>query len=238
MESDRIQLLDRTGKVQKRTHRNPQWVRPPRQQRSDESLRRIIAASKKLMERKSFFDISVAEIVKEARSSIGVFYSRFPDKLALLHHLDELFAREAEEAIDTNFRYENWKDSSFEEVSREVIGFLCRSHYENRGMLKSIILEVRMNPNQRFQQTGKRLAEAIGRIADFLLNWRQEIAHTQPDRLLRLGLMMSISLIRDFIVFAETTHYQELLDPGLGDLQSLLADSFRRITSGIPTASK
>jgi AcrR family transcriptional regulator len=155
------------------------------------------------MERKNFPEITVAEIVEKAHSSVGVFYSRFPDKLALLHYLDERFAEEAGKAIDRRLHYGDWKNSSFAAASGEVIDFLCRSHYEKRGMLKSIILQVRMHPNQRFQQTGKRLIDVLDRVTRFLLNWRNEIGDPHPERTLRLALVMVmvISTIRDCLVF-------------------------------------
>jgi AcrR family transcriptional regulator len=45
----------------------------------------------------------VADIVREARSSVGVFYSRFADKDALLHTLDERFADELVITVERHF---------------------------------------------------------------------------------------------------------------------------------------
>ncbi len=99
-------------------------------------------------------------------------------------------------------------------------------------MLKSIILRVRMNPNERFQQTGKQLVQAIDRIVDFLLNWRQDIAHPHPERALRLALMASVSLIRDFVVFPETTLYPDLAGLGPDELPAALTELFQRMVGG------
>lgn len=186
------------------------------------------------MERRSFADITVAAIAKEARSSVGVFYSRFPDKLALLHHLDERFAEEAEDAIETWFDSDRWKGRPFSEASREVVEFLFGFHARKRGMLKSVILEARTNPNERFQQTGRRLVLVIDRVAEFLLSWRSEMRHPHPDRRVRLALMMTISLIRDLVVFSETTLYQDLLGAGPRDAPAALADMFASMVGATP----
>lgn len=206
-----------------------QWLRPPLQRRSDASLQRILDAAEALMEERSFSDITVAEIAKKARSSVGVFYSRFPDKLALLHHLDERFACDVEEALERRFTREHWEGRSFADASDDVIAFLFRLHAMKRGMLKSVILQVRTHPNQRFQQTGKRLTRALDRLADFLMNWRTALRHPQPERTVRLALMMTISLIRDLVVFSETTMYQELLGVSLDRAPSFLAEAFKNM---------
>ena len=114
----------------------PRWLHPPRQRRSDASLKRILDATEALLERKRFADITVAEIARKARSSVGTFYLRFPDKLALLHHLDERFAREAEDALARDFAIERWHGRSLAEASRAMVEFLVDVHVRKRGMLK------------------------------------------------------------------------------------------------------
>jgi AcrR family transcriptional regulator len=204
-----------------------QWIRPPLQRRSDASLQRILDAAEALMEERSFSDITVGEIAKRARSSVGVFYSRFPDKLALLHHLDERFAEDAEEALAQRFTRDRWQGRPFSEACAEVVEFLFRLHARKRGMLKSVILQVRTNPNERFQQTGKRLAQAIERLADFLLDWRHDIGGSEADRTVRLALMMTISLIRDLVVFSQTTMYENVAGLRPEEAPAVLARMFR-----------
>lgn len=212
------------------------WIRSPVQERSQKSLERILDATEEILEEKSFSEITVDEIVKKARSSVGVFYSRFPDKLALLHHLDERFSQEAEETLRQHLDYQTWKDCSFAEISSQIIEFLCRIHAEKKGMLRSIILQVRTRPDLRFQQTGKRLARLINRICDFLLNWRQEINHPHPAQALRFALVMVVSLIHEYTLFSETTMYQKLLHTSQEDFRERLGDSFRRLVAAVASS--
>ena len=61
------------------------WVKPPRQARSQHTLDRLLDAAEALVHEKGGFDdVPIAEIVRRAESSVGSFYSRFPDKDALL----------------------------------------------------------------------------------------------------------------------------------------------------------
>jgi AcrR family transcriptional regulator len=217
-----------------RSPKAPRWLRPPRQQRSDASLQRLLDAAEALMEAKAFSDITVAGIARAARSSVGVFYSRFPDKLALLHHLDERFAQDVEDAIERRFRVEHWEGRSFGEACDAAIAFLFRLHAAKRGMLRSVILQVRTHPNQRFQQTGKRLVTAIDRLADFLLHWRSAISHPHPDRAVRLALLMTISVIRDLVVFSDTTFYRDVLGLDPHETPAALAGVFRNLLGTVP----
>jgi len=59
----------------------------PQQGRSRETLTRILEAAEALMSAKPFEKITVAEIVKKAKTTTGSFYARFPDKAALLESM-------------------------------------------------------------------------------------------------------------------------------------------------------
>jgi len=64
------------------------WIRPPQQARSQQTLSRILDAAEAILAEKGWEDASVAEIARRAGSSVGAFYTRFPDKdtlLAALH---------------------------------------------------------------------------------------------------------------------------------------------------------
>src|SRR5215471_17473014 len=71
------------------------WVRPPQQARSQLTLSRILDAAEAILGEKSWEDASVAEIARRAGSSVGAFYTRFPDKDSLLAALHQRFIEEA-----------------------------------------------------------------------------------------------------------------------------------------------
>ncbi|HEY1598537.1 MAG TPA: helix-turn-helix domain-containing protein, partial [Pirellulales bacterium] len=61
-----------------------EWVRPPRQTRSQETLERLLDAAEEVFAEKGFESATVAEVVRRAKSSVGAMYARFTDKNALL----------------------------------------------------------------------------------------------------------------------------------------------------------
>jgi AcrR family transcriptional regulator len=91
---------------------------PPRQTRSQETLHRILDAAEHVLEEKSFSEATLAEIMQRAGVTVGAFYRRFPDKDALIHHLDERFFAELYERADTVLDEQRWRGEPLEAVLR------------------------------------------------------------------------------------------------------------------------
>jgi AcrR family transcriptional regulator len=206
-----------------------QWLRAPVQQRSQKSLQRILDAAEQILEKKSFSEMSVSEVAGRARSSVGVFYARFGDKLTLLHLLDDRFTAEAEETIEKQLDVVAWKGCTLSDVSAEIIGLLCRIHRRKKGMLRSIILQVREHPDPHFQRNGKRLSRLIVRLAGFLAIWQGEMDLPRPEQGIRLALVMIMATIRETIVFPETTMWPSVHGLGEKGFQAALTESFLRL---------
>src|SRR5262249_29875618 len=86
---------------------NPRLIhREPRQQRSQDLLARLIDASRDLLDAHDFERISIADIAKRARVSVGVLYTRFPTKDHLLVHLASAFADETSALMQRRFAEE------------------------------------------------------------------------------------------------------------------------------------
>ena len=65
-------------------------VARPKQARSEASLQRLLEAAEALSrERDSREDVSISQLTKRAKSSVGGFYARFKDKYELLLALHE-----------------------------------------------------------------------------------------------------------------------------------------------------
>jgi hypothetical protein len=104
-----------------------------------------------------------------------------------------------------------------------------RIHERNPGLLWAIIVQVRLAPEERIQQTGERLSHLIDRLADFLQDaWEGREGAAEPAAL-RLSLVMLIATIRDVVVFADTTHYPEVLGLSGEALLAQLTRAFHRL---------
>ena len=179
-----------------------EWVRPPRQARSQETLERILDAAEALVAEKGFEDTPVAEIVSRAGSSVGAFYARFHDKDGLLHALYERYYDEAVATADAALAPARWEGAQVAELIPAVIHFLVSIFRERRGLMRAFV--VRNHTHPEFQARQQRLSHhVIARLCLLVLARRDEIAHPDPERATRFGMMLVFSALESLILFGE-----------------------------------
>lgn len=115
-----------------------QWVKRPVQQRSQQTLERILQAAETCIAQVGFERATIADIVKLADSSVGSFYTRFKDKDALLRCLLDRFVDEVSVTIDSSLRPELWEDVDFEQVCERLIHFMMRMMRQRALLVKAI----------------------------------------------------------------------------------------------------
>ena len=197
-------------------------LKPPLQQRSRDTLARIVNAAERLLGERSFEDVTVAEIVRMAHSSVGAFYARFPDKDALLDHLDDLHAADM---IDGVAVYADDPTSNTFPIQRavgEVMSFLVGYFKAHRGVLRALSVRARLHGEPRFAEATRHINSRLPELMRLIMSRRSEIAHPSPDLATYLGFVMVLSVLRERILFPEThpTHLP------ISDL--LLADELRK----------
>lgn len=200
-------------------------LRAPKQARSRATLDRIVRATQELLETKRFDDISIAEIVSRARSSVGAFYVRFPDKAALLDHLDELYARQMVSAGESAARSARAETTLAEDV-RGLVGFLVHVHRLQPGLLRTLIVEARRQADGPFRDRTRRMNRTIPAVMERLLEHSDQIGHPEPRRAAYLGLLMVFSAIREVILFPEGL--AEFVDYGDDELTDELTSAYLR----------
>lgn len=114
---------------------------PPLQRRSKETLDAISNATKELLRTRSFTELTIQDIVKEANSSAGSFYARFKGKRALLHYLHEELAASWVKQIQDFIAASELEDVSPADLSKMLVPEIVTSHTENRGILRATLVE-------------------------------------------------------------------------------------------------
>ncbi len=181
-------------------------LRSPQQARSRDTLRRIVAATRALLQEKTFDEISIAEITRRARSSVGAFYTRFPDKDALLDYLDELYMADVLAATDefSQSSYLRGGGAPLAEVIAALIEQLVRFHRERSGLLRTLIVEARRRRGGSFSERTQRMTASVQGLLKTLLSCRDEIGHPDPQLAVTLGFVMIFSAVRETILFPES----------------------------------
>ena len=178
--------------------------RPPRQTRSQATLDRILDAAERVFEEKSFSEATVAEIMSRAGVTVGAFYRRFPDKNALLHHLDQRFFNTVNERGDVLLDPERWRGASIAAILAEFAQAAVELYAANRGIARSLFLRARLDPvvQTTAQQINARFIEGL---RELLLDPERlpQITHPQPERAVALGFMLFVGGLREATVFGE-----------------------------------
>ena len=199
-----------------RESRQLQWVRPPQQQRSQETLTRILDAAQELVSEKGFDDTPISEIVRRAGSSVGAFYTRFADKDALLHALYDRYLEQAIATADDALDPARWESSRIPELLSAVVGFLVTIYREQRGMIRVFV--ARNQRDQSFQARRERLSHYVSeRLSALLLARRDEITHPDPERAAAFGLTLVFSALDGVMLFGEMRSGLTLSDEALAE---------------------
>lgn len=181
------------------------WVRPPRQKRSERTLHRLLDAAERLLDRKTFDELTVLDVVKAAKSSVGSFYARFADKEALLAALYDRHQEEAMATVAAAVDPDRWRGAPLPEIVREIVRFTLGLYRRHRGLLRALVLRGHARPDPRYRDPKKRRKTAIAQVAALLSSRSSEIGHPHPKLAASLGYLSVLATAREKILFREST---------------------------------
>jgi AcrR family transcriptional regulator len=170
----------------------PRGVHTPSQRRGRESLERLLAAAERLVDQRGLDAVTVGDVVREARSSVGVFYARFADKDALLRCLHERFCARGREWAETAFAPERWESAGAAEVVRTLIDGLGRMDAKRAGLVRAFVLASGRDPSyaERAAAVGRELSAHVRRL---LLARRGELRVDDSDRAIDFAVWLVIA---------------------------------------------
>jgi AcrR family transcriptional regulator len=181
-----------------------QWVKPPRQDRSrDTHLRYVEAAHRLLARGKSFADISVAELAKEASSSVGAFYSRFRDKDALLHVLQIELNREGSATAAETMRISKAAQVPLEVLIRGFVTFAVSYYRQQHGLRRALLVEMCNNGELRARAT-ELSAQTVAGLVDVLAERFPHAAKRLPD-VIDIAHRMVYGMLDQTLLFVDGT---------------------------------
>jgi AcrR family transcriptional regulator len=187
--------------------------RAPLQKRSQKTLDRLVEACEGLLREKPFERISVGEVAKRGRSSVGAFYGRFGGKEELLDFIDSRGEKEILEHWDEYFSPERWRGLPASEVVGRFVRFWVTAHRARKGALRALTLRLRTRPTAENLARARRLnRRVIAGMKALLQERRSEIAHPDLDLAIPVGLVMVAASIRELVVFEDLKLYPRAPD--------------------------
>lgn len=178
------------------------WIRrPPQQERSADTLHRLLCAAEDLLQTRRFEDLTIMDIVERAQSSVGAFYARFRSKENLLFELQRRLYRDLIASLEAAVVSEPWTTADLDDQIEATIRFGVRSYRERRGLFRAIIVGTYHVPEIR-----DRAVEYNRCVMNIVAGaWLKSaaICHPEPEKAARICVLIAVSMLREWLIFGE-----------------------------------
>lgn len=181
-------------------------VRDPLQLRSRETLERVAAATERLLEERTFEEITIGEILREARCSSGSFYARFGSKDALLPYLYERYDAQLRPRLEARLAGAPWAEMTFRDACATLVRGTLEMYLERRNLMRALALYARTHPDafsDSFYQQRREVQELpLAVLRPFLA----QVPHPAPEAALRMGFFVVACAAREKLLFGDAPH--------------------------------
>ncbi len=181
-----------------------QWVRPPQQARSQETLQRLLDAAERLAVVHGMSGVTVGDVVREAHSSVGAFYARFTDKDALFRTLHQRACEEAVATADLVLDPVRWRDDALVDAIEQIAAFVVEVFHERSGLVIASSAAVATDSSYaaRAADLGRELAARMRRLLE---ERRAEIDHPDLEVAADFVVRMMLATLEQNTILARVT---------------------------------
>lgn len=198
-------------------------VRPPRQQRSRETLDRILHAAEALLETRPFAEISIEEVLLEADVSRSSFYARLPHKDALLPELLQRYIERARETLSDTIATSQQSGSRellVEQLLFAYLGFIRRFYQPTSSFEEAELTSTLATFRSEVVRVVVRIfGENVGRLGDRDFARRVEFAARASGAIILRAACPPAQFARQ-IGFDDATLVREVAVMALGYLDA------------------
>jgi AcrR family transcriptional regulator len=193
----------------------PQSVHTAQQERSRETLARILAAAEELLETHEFDELTMAELAKQARCGVGTVYGRIPNKQSLLVCLHERYmeagvsksASVVEQCINAEL------DVRVQKMSELVVDY----YTVHRGVMRAITNQLYARSsddiNTNFNVFRRDITKVFKQAAAFLAEKVDRKIHPNPQGACEFALLAAVDVAQGRLVFGDRSGLQINFSP-------------------------
>ncbi|MBO6505171.1 MAG: TetR/AcrR family transcriptional regulator [Kordiimonadaceae bacterium] len=162
-----------------------QWVyrdaiAKPVQLRSEQSFLRFLDAAEVLLDDRSWTSLTIQDVVATADASVGSFYNRFEDKMALLHCLEDRLGADFAAAMQAIISECELCEDLLADVDGLIISLFMRLCLQRAGVIRALDLAQRIELPQPGAEDGEGFA-GIGQVLDRAFAEFAEYLNGKPD---------------------------------------------------------
>jgi len=198
----------------------------PQQQRSRDTLARLLNATITTLEQHGLDGATIPRIASAAGVAPASVYRRFRDRDALYRAalLDALNKSAA--ANRTSLRLESFKERTLDGVAGRLVAMTLQQYRSQPGLMRALTRFIENDTDEHFRANA--LAVLVGnfeRLADILMAFRSEIVHPNPKRAITFALLTMATVI-EVRALEQVSIWRELLPLSDRELQAELTRNF------------
>jgi AcrR family transcriptional regulator len=182
---------------------DPTSARPPRQERSRETLTRLLDATEGVLAEGGLEAATVPAIARRAGLSVGTVYRRFPDKDALLRAVYFRLFERAREQNAARLDPALYRGLELETVLGAMVRGMVHYYRERRTLLQAMHRYAESHADPEFRRRAAQLNDdALTGLATLVAANREAIRHPDPDSAVRFALL-TLGLVLRGVVLRE-----------------------------------
>lgn len=137
-------------------------VMPARQARSEATFQALVDAGRRVIETKTFDQMTIGDVAQAAGASVGSFYARFEDKETFFAFIQQTAMAEVESRLQECL--DGWvADINDDALLRSLSSFWVDIYRTNRGLYRASFKHSSTRPDawEPFKRTGRKAATMI-----------------------------------------------------------------------------
>lgn len=191
--------------------KNKATLSSPQQDRSRETLRKILDATETILSQKPAAELSIRQVLKLSGVSNGSFYSRFPNKDALIKECWKGLVETVGENINRNF--DEYIDRPLAEKVHLLMEWQIKRYYKYREVFRAFLNLMRTTDLKPTARNMTSYAAYGKTTTDFLMASQDEIKHPDPVHAIDIATFVTFAAARELILYPHTPHASSMKMP-------------------------
>ncbi|HEX4826243.1 MAG TPA: TetR/AcrR family transcriptional regulator [Candidatus Polarisedimenticolaceae bacterium] len=173
----------------------------PQQERSRESLRKLLKAATEVLGQHGVEGTTIPRIAAHAGLTPGAVYRRFRDKDALLEAAILGILERQDERLKTGLTPVKAAKIPIEVFIEQIVGGMVVTYRANAALLRAFRHFTMGRLDTEFIRKAAKLEiRSFERVVDLLMANRKDIGHPNPRMAVSLGLVMVVSTLYEVVV--------------------------------------
>ena len=186
--------------------------RPPVQERSRESLRRMLDAAEMVLAKHGLEGAILPRIAAKAGISAANVYRRFRDKDALIAAVFQRIRERSSAAMAAQVDPEMVRRIGLVQFSHNIIEGMIQHYRGDAGLIRAGVQYSEQHwETALVRATRASEAQSFQTMVDTFMIWRDQIKHPDPQRAVRFGFVMIALVLRELILFNRARIFEDVL---------------------------